>query len=102
MSAILWGVISAGVSYLINNFILNISSLPLNLFSRYIAPGSEELIKSLFLFYLISRKKAGFLIDGAIYGFAIGAGFASVENSLYIQPQIPISWYGLFVGLAQH
>lgn len=81
--AILWGVISAGIAYLLNNLILNMSDLTFESFSRYIAPGTEEVIKSLFVFYLVSRKKAGFLIDAAIYGFAIGAGFALIENSLY-------------------
>jgi hypothetical protein len=49
------------------------------------APASEELIKSLFVFLLIYRKRAGFMIDAAIYGFAIGAGFALVENIIYFQ-----------------
>ncbi|MDD2328382.1 MAG: PrsW family glutamic-type intramembrane protease [bacterium] len=81
--AILWGVISAGIAYLLNNLILYTSDLSFENFSRFIAPGTEEVLKSLFVFYLVSRKKAGFLIDAAIYGFAIGAGFALVENSLY-------------------
>ncbi len=81
--AIAWGIISAGIAYLLNNFILDTSGLPFEIFSRYIAPATEELIKSLFIFYLIFRKQAGFMIDAAIYGFAIGAGFALVENSLY-------------------
>lgn len=83
--ALLWGMISAGIAYFLNNLILLTSDLSFESFSRYIAPGAEELIKSLFVFYLVFRKQAGFLIDAAIYGFAIGAGFALVENSLYTQ-----------------
>jgi RsiW-degrading membrane proteinase PrsW (M82 family) len=33
-----------------------------------------------FNFFLISRKKIGFMIDAAIYGFAVGAGFSMMEN----------------------
>jgi RsiW-degrading membrane proteinase PrsW (M82 family) len=81
--AILWGLVSAGIAYLLNHLILQTTDLSFESFSRYIAPGTEELIKSLFVFYLVFRKQAGFLIDAAIYGFAVGAGFALVENSLY-------------------
>lgn len=83
--AIGWGIISAGIAYLLNNGILLFSKLPFESFSRYIAPGTEELLKSLVVFYIVFRKQAGFLIDAAIYGFAVGAGFALVENSLYTQ-----------------
>ncbi|MDX9881001.1 MAG: PrsW family glutamic-type intramembrane protease [Prolixibacteraceae bacterium] len=83
--SVCWGAISAGIAYITNNFVLDILPLPFDIFSRYVAPGIEELIKSLFLFFVIFRKRAGFLIDAAIYGFAIGTGFALVENILYLQ-----------------
>ena len=82
--AVLWGIISAGLAYMLNNYIIDLSQLSLETYSKYIAPGTEEIIKSLFIFVLISRKKIGFMIDAVVYGFAVGTGFALVENSLYI------------------
>ncbi len=48
------------------------------------APIAEELLKSVFVLYLIRRGKVGFIIDAAIYGFASGAGFALAENLFYL------------------
>jgi len=53
-------------------------------YPRYGAPVIEELLKGMFLVYLIRSKKIGFMVDAAIYGFAIGAGFAFVENIHYL------------------
>ena len=33
---------------------------------------------------MISKKKIGFMVDAVIYGFAIGAGFAFIENIYYL------------------
>lgn len=53
-------------------------------YPRYGAPIVEELLKGIFLIYLIKAKKIGFMVDAAIYGFAVGAGFAFVENIHYL------------------
>lgn len=53
-------------------------------YSRYVAPVTEELLKGLMIVVLIRFKKAGFLIDAGIYGFAVGAGFAVAENIFYL------------------
>jgi len=50
------------------------------LFHYYVAPVGEEFLKSLYVVFLMRRHKIGFMVDGAIYGFAVGAGFALVEN----------------------
>ena len=55
------------------------------LYVRYVAPVIEELLKAAYIIYLIREKKVGFMVDTAIYGFAIGAGFAFVENIFYMQ-----------------
>ena len=53
-------------------------------FSRYVAPVTEETLKTLCLLYPLWRRQIGFLVDAAIIGFAIGAGFALVENIHYV------------------
>jgi RsiW-degrading membrane proteinase PrsW (M82 family) len=54
------------------------------LYSRYGAPVVEEALKAGFLVYLIRARKVGFMVDAAIHGVAIGAGFALVENVYYL------------------
>lgn len=51
--------------------------------ARYLAPLVEELLKGAILVGLLVRRRLGFLVDSAIAGFAIGAGFAAVENLQY-------------------
>ncbi len=53
-------------------------------YRRYVSPLIEELGKALFLVYLIRCNRIGFLVDAAVYGFAVGAGFALVENLDYL------------------
>jgi len=84
LGAILWGIISAVLAYYANTFILGYEKIGLPVLSRYVAPASEEIIKSLFIFLIIAKKRVGFMIDGAIYGFAVGAGFALSENIFYL------------------
>jgi RsiW-degrading membrane proteinase PrsW (M82 family) len=52
---------------------------------RYSAPILEEILKGLILWYLISRPRFTYFVEGAVYGFAAGIGFAIVENFQYIQ-----------------
>jgi protease PrsW len=53
--------------------------------SRYVAPVTEELLKALPIAWLLARRRIGFLVDAAILGFAVGAGFALVENVEYLR-----------------
>jgi len=48
------------------------------------APPIEELLKAAYVIYLIRSSRVGFLVDAAICGFAVGAGFAVVENLFYL------------------
>lgn len=50
-----------------------------------LAPFAEELLKSLVLVYLVSRADFNYVVDGALYGFGAGIGFAVIENVEYIQ-----------------
>jgi hypothetical protein len=52
---------------------------------RYSAPIIEEILKGLILWYLVSRPRFTYFVEGAVYGFAAGIGFAIVENFQYIQ-----------------
>jgi RsiW-degrading membrane proteinase PrsW (M82 family) len=82
--AIVLGGLVAGVSYVVNVALLATVSIEQAAYSRYLAPLVEELAKALFLVYMIRANRIGFLVDAAIYGFAIGTGFALVENVYYL------------------
>jgi RsiW-degrading membrane proteinase PrsW (M82 family) len=83
--AIIWGLGSAIMAYFANTFVLERTGIGFHTFSKYVAPAIEEFIKALFIFLLIYKKRVGFMIDAAIYGFAVGAGFALLENILFIR-----------------
>jgi RsiW-degrading membrane proteinase PrsW (M82 family) len=51
---------------------------------KIFAPILEEILKSLILIYLVRRADFNFIVDGAIYGFGAGIGFAIFENYEYV------------------
>ncbi|MBL8063279.1 MAG: PrsW family intramembrane metalloprotease [Anaerolineales bacterium] len=51
---------------------------------RFTAPIAEEILKSLILIYLVTRADFNYVVDGALYGFGVGIGFAIIENVQYI------------------
>jgi RsiW-degrading membrane proteinase PrsW (M82 family) len=77
-----WGLIAAGIAYVVNAGLLRAGLDPV-LLRRYAAPVVEESLKAALLVVLIRRGRIGFLVDAAIHGFAAGAGFALVENAYY-------------------
>jgi protease PrsW len=82
--AIVAGSVVALVTWALHAWLLAATGLDPVVFSRYVAPLTEETFKAAFVIYTISRRRIGFLVDAAILGFAIGAGFAVVENVEYL------------------
>jgi RsiW-degrading membrane proteinase PrsW (M82 family) len=95
--AVLAGVVAAGASYVVNVTLQPLLGLPPTQYSRYLAPGFEEALKAAYLVYLLSRNKLGFVVDAAITGFAIGTGFAFVENLYYLTVNPDASIWTWFV-----
>ncbi|TVR38918.1 MAG: PrsW family intramembrane metalloprotease [Bacteroidia bacterium] len=83
VACLLWGIISAVIAFFVNTAVVEGVHLSYEALTRYVAPVTEELIKAALLFVLIARRQIGFMIDAAIYGFAIGTGFALAENLWY-------------------
>lgn len=82
-------VIAAGglltvVGYFLHDFLLQQTGIDFRTFSRYVSPITEETLKALIVVYLFRSHRIGFLVDSAIMGFAVGAGFAVVENIYYL------------------
>jgi RsiW-degrading membrane proteinase PrsW (M82 family) len=69
----------------VNGFLLEATGLDFSAYTRYVAPVVEEALKALIVIYLFRTHRIGFLVDAAILGFAVGAGFAMVENFFVLQ-----------------
>ena len=79
------GALAAGASFGLGGLLLGQFDIDIGSFSRYVSPLTEELLKGLLVVALVRSHRIGFLVDAAIFGFAIGTGFALVENILFLQ-----------------
>jgi protease PrsW len=82
--------VAAGAAAGIASYAVNVSlrpalALDAPRYSMYVAPVVEELLKATYIAWLLHRSKVGFVVDGAIYGFAVGTGLAFLENIYYLQ-----------------
>jgi len=67
------------------------------------APLLEESLKGAFVVAMIAGRRVGFPVDAAIQGFAVGTGFALVENIAYLgaRPDAPVTlWIVRGLGTA--
>lgn len=80
--ALVWGAISVELSYQVSHPMRLVLGAPF--VATHTAPIVEEIFKSLVLLYLVRRSDTTFFVDGAVYGFATGIGFAIAENMLYL------------------
>lgn len=85
LAVIVVGGLTAWVAMHINGWLIGALEMQLREYSRYVAPLAEETLKALVIVYLFRSSRIGFLVDAAIIGFAVGAGFAVVENFHYLQ-----------------
>jgi RsiW-degrading membrane proteinase PrsW (M82 family) len=85
ITSIVWGGAAAIACLSIHQSLLASELVDLQTAGRYIAPVTEETLKALFAAILIARRRIGFSVDAVIHGFAIGTGFALVENAVYLR-----------------
>jgi RsiW-degrading membrane proteinase PrsW (M82 family) len=78
------GMVAFWTASLINRATINQGWLPRMDVIRYSAPIVEEILKGMLLWYLVRRPKFTYFVEGAVYGFAAGIGFAIFENFQYI------------------
>jgi len=77
------GAGAAVVSVAVNRAFAGALGLDRTEVTRYLAPTVEEAFKAIPVLALLVRRRIGFLVDAAIAGFAVGAGFAAAENLQY-------------------
>lgn len=78
------GALVAGGCYGVNLALLGALPVDFGTYSRFIAPVVEEVLKGAIIVWLVRRHAIGFPVDAAIFGFAIGTGFAVIENIYYL------------------
>jgi RsiW-degrading membrane proteinase PrsW (M82 family) len=91
------GMAAGALCYWLNGLALGALPIEFRTYTRYVAPLVEELVKALVLVALIRTHRVGFLVDAAICGFAVGTGFALVENLQYLFRLAPDSSLGLWI-----
>lgn len=84
IGALAAGALAAALCFAFNTFIFQQFPAGQDQYARFGAPVVEELAKAVFWIFLIATARVAFMADSAICGFAIGAGFALVENITYI------------------
>jgi protease PrsW len=84
LRAIAAGALVAVMCYYVSAVILTHTDISQTSYRRYVAPLFEESLKALYIVFLIRTARVGFLVDAGISGFAVGTGFALVENLNYL------------------
>jgi protease PrsW len=83
-SALGAGGLAAVLCFAINTFVFWRFPGDQDQYARFGAPLVEELAKAVYWIFLIATARVAFMADSAICGFAVGAGFALVENISYL------------------
>jgi protease PrsW len=78
------GALAAALCFAINTFIFQRFPGYQDPYARFGAPVVEEITKGVYWIFLIATARVAFMADSAICGFAVGAGFALIENISYL------------------
>jgi RsiW-degrading membrane proteinase PrsW (M82 family) len=88
LRTVLWVILAGALlpfaGYWLNGYAIGILDWDFATYSRYVAPIIEEGLKASVMIFLFRTNRIGFLVDAAILGFAVGAGFGVVENFYYL------------------
>ena len=76
------GMLTAVAAYPISGTFLDALPLGFSNYSRFVAPWVEELTKGLAVVGLFWFNRIGYKLDAVLSGFAIGAGFSVIDNSI--------------------
>jgi RsiW-degrading membrane proteinase PrsW (M82 family) len=82
--AVAAGAAAGLAGYAVNIWLRPSLGMDMGRYSVFVAPVVEELLKAVYIVWLLRRHKVGFVVDAATYGFAVGTGFAFLENIYYL------------------
>ena len=85
LAAIAVGAAAAMAALGIEAWMLSAGLVPRWALSRYVGPLIEEPLKAVYIVLVLRQRRLGFLVDAALIGFAVGTGFALVENMYYLR-----------------
>jgi len=89
------GALAAGIAFVLHAGLLYGAHVPVWVVTRYVAPPIEEILKAIWVIHLVRSHRVGFMVDAGIQGFAVGTGFAVVENLYYawaLHASNPVLW----------
>lgn len=91
--SLVWGGIVFACALVIQTLFLRVGLFSYEQVTLYSAPILEDALKLGLLVGLSARMRLRYAAEGAAYGFAIGTGFALVENVFYLlnNPEIAFS-----------
>ena len=81
---LLLGGLVAGATYPLSGAFLDTMPIGFSVYSRFVAPWIEEALKAVIVITLFRFNRIGLKLDAVIMGFAVGAGFAVIENIIYL------------------
>jgi hypothetical protein len=81
---LLWGALAFGISYFINPYLSKLGVSDLAIGSVF-SPLIQQIVVALGTYFVIHQEQFDNLIDGAVYGFSSGLGYALLDNILYAQ-----------------
>jgi RsiW-degrading membrane proteinase PrsW (M82 family) len=84
-TAIGWGILAAWLAESTQRVLGSVVPLSPSALSWVVGPVTEETAKAALIVLLILRRRIGFPVDAAQLGFAVGTGFALVENLQYLR-----------------
>jgi RsiW-degrading membrane proteinase PrsW (M82 family) len=85
LRATAFGCLAAVTCYRIDSLLFTVAAADADWLARVVAPLIEEVLKAAYVLWLIRTARVGFMVDAAICGFAVGAGFSLIENIYYIR-----------------
>ena len=84
LAALAAGALAAELCFAFNTLVFRHFPVYEDQYARFGAPVVEELAKAAYWTFLIATARTAFMADSAICGFAVGAGFALIENLSYL------------------
>lgn len=103
LAAIAAGCVAAALCYVANRFAIGTLRIRSTMLTLIFAPSLEETVKAFYVVAMIRLHRVGFMVDAGILGFAVGTGFALVENVSYagaLQLAGPSVWLVRGLGTA--
>lgn len=81
---LIFGILAYVLAVWVNRSVADAGLATRDQIIRGVAPFAEEILKSLILIYFVTRADFNYVVDGALYGFGAGIGFALIENIEYV------------------